>query len=92
MEFGLSGASADTLEGVSTWIAPGLVIFWVANCGTPLYLNPYARVNTILTHFLRPPPPRAIGRRETTTTQRDAAAWTRSSAIRSETDRSRPVG
>jgi hypothetical protein len=46
---------------------------------TPLYLNPHARVNTILTHFLRLPTPRGIERRETTA-QRDAAACTRNGA------------
>ena len=46
---------------------------------TPLYLNQHADVNTILTHFLRLPSPRGIGRRETTA-QRDATARTRSGA------------
>jgi hypothetical protein len=36
MEFGLSGAFADTLESVSTWISPGLIIFPGCNSGTPL--------------------------------------------------------
>jgi hypothetical protein len=40
------------------------------NGGMPLYLNPDARVNTILTHFGRVPTPREIRRRETTA-QRD---------------------
>ena len=53
---------------------------------TPLYLNPHARVNTILTHFLRLPSPRGIGRRETTA-QHDATARTRSGA-KSVRDRS----
>ena len=48
------------------------------------------RVNTILTHFLRLPTPRGIGRRETTA-QRDAAACTRSGAKSVRTDRSSPV-
>ena len=48
-----------------------------SNSGTPFYLNPQARVNTILTHFLRLPTPRGIGRRETTA-QRDAAGCARS--------------
>jgi hypothetical protein len=51
MEFGLSGAFADTLEGVST---VDLVIFpklqWWER---PFCLNPQARVNTILTCFGR---------------------------------------
>jgi hypothetical protein len=37
-----------------------------------LYLNPDARVNTILTHFGRVPTPREIPRRETTA-QRDGS-------------------
>ena len=61
-----------------------------SNSGTPFYLNPHARVNTILTHFLRLPTARGIGRRETTA-QRDAAACTRSGAKSVRTDRSSPV-
>jgi hypothetical protein len=54
MEFGLSGAFADTLESVSTWISHGLAIFsWIANGEMPLYLNPHPHVNTILTSFGR---------------------------------------
>ena len=61
-----------------------------SNSGTPLYLNPQERVNTILTHFLRLPTPRGTGRRKTTA-QRDAAACTRSDAKSVRTDRSSPV-
>ena len=50
------------------------------------YLNDRNRVNTILTHFLRLPTPRGIGRRETIA-ERDMAACTRSGA-KSVRDRS----
>jgi hypothetical protein len=53
MEFGLSGAFADTLESVSARFSRVWLISLGSNSGTPLYLNPQARVNTILTHFLR---------------------------------------
>ena len=43
------------------------------NGGTPLYLNPDARVNTILTHFRRVPTPCETPRRETTA-QRDGGS------------------
>jgi hypothetical protein len=57
MEFGLSGAFADTLESVSTQFSGVWLISLGSNSGTPFYLNPHARVNTILTHFLRLPTP-----------------------------------
>ena len=61
------------------------------NGGTPLYLNPDARVNTILTHFGRVPTPREIPRRETTA-QRDGGSRARAMArSRSGTDRSSPA-
>ena len=47
MEFGRSGPFADTLEGVSTWIFPGMVSFPTFNSGTPFYVNRGERVNTI---------------------------------------------
>ena len=61
------------------------------NGGTPLYLNPDARVNTILTHLGECQPPREIPRRETTA-QRDGGSRARAMArSRSGTDRSSPA-
>jgi hypothetical protein len=81
MEFELSGAVADTLESVSTWI----LFDWLF-----LYLNPRACVNTILTHFLRLRTPRETGGRETAA-QRAAAACARSGAKSVRIDPSAPV-
>ena len=53
MEFGLSNAFADTLEGVSTQFSGVWLISLGSNSGTLLYLNPNARVNTILNCFGR---------------------------------------
>ena len=53
------------------WIVQGFGL-QIANGGTPLYLNPHARVNTILTHFLRLATPCAVGCRDAIA-QRDAA-------------------
>ena len=85
MEFGLSGDFAGTLQGRINVVLPGVVNFPWFHSGTPLYLNPQARVNTILTHFLRLRTPRGIGRRETAA-QRDAAACTRNGAKSARTD------
>jgi hypothetical protein len=53
MEFGLSRAFAGTLQGRINVVFAGVVISLGSNSGTPLYLNPQARVNTILTCFGR---------------------------------------
>jgi hypothetical protein len=85
MEFGLSGAFADTLEGVSTQFSGVWLISLGSNSGTPFYLNPQARVNTILTHSCDCARHAGFGCRETTA-QRDAAACTRNGAESARTD------
>jgi hypothetical protein len=65
MEFGMSGSFADTLGK--------RVNVDFSTVETPWYLNPEARVNTILIHFLRLPTPREIGYRKTRA-QRDGSS------------------
>ena len=69
---------------------PGLVNFPWFQQWNALLPESATRVNTILTHFLRLPTPRGIGRRETAA-QRDAAACTRSGAQSVRTDPSSSV-
>ena len=85
MGFSLTRSKAYQRGFLRVWL-----ISLGSNSGTPFYLNPHALVNTILTHFLRLPTSRGIGRRETTA-QRDAAACTRSGAKSVRTDRSSTV-
>ena len=47
------GISLARYKGASTQFSRVWLISLGSNSGTPLYLNPQARVNTILTHFLR---------------------------------------
>ena len=59
-----------------------LVLFsWIANGGTPFYLKPHERVNTILTYFARLSAPRAkpdVVRRVHSGTRQRARAVVRS--------------
>ena len=86
MEFGLSGDFASTLQGCINAVFPGVVNFPWFQQWNPLYLNPQARVNTILIHACHCARHAGFGCRETTA-QRDAAACMRSDAKSARTVR-----
>ena len=53
------GLSLTRYEARINVVFPSVVISLGCNSGTPLYLNPHARVNTILSSFWKPIAPGA---------------------------------